>query len=291
MNSDLIIGIVVLVIGWAVLAVWLILFAKSGKHKELFETLSEKEYPLHELYGTGFALMEALHYGYKSSRDRKLRNEISVLFGEKYTEYYLRVTYAQAATYAMLMFIVTFILYGLSQEIVMLPIGLLLTVVLAYYALTSANKKIKKRSDALLLEFSEVTSQLALLTNAGMILHEAWQEIAYSAEGELYSEMRLSIDDMNSGISEVEAIRRFGMRCMIPEAKKFATTLIQGMEKGNKELSAMITTQSDEMWTTKQQLARQAGEKANSKLLLPMFIMFAGILIMIVVPIFTNLGV
>lgn len=288
---NVIANIILMVIGWASVAFWMLLFVKSKKHDELFENLPEKEYPLHELYGTGQAFMDFIHYKYKSSRDRKLRSEISVIFGEKYTEYYLRVNYAQAATYGLLLFVLTFILYGLSQEPAMFLVGILLTFTVVYSSLSSVGKKIKKKSEALLSEFSEVTSQLALLTNAGMILHEAWEEVAFSDDGELYREMRLSIDDMNSGVPEVEAIRRFGMRCMIPEAKKFATTLVQGLEKGNKELSAMITTQSDEMWTSRQQLARQAGEKANSKLLMPMFIMFAGILIMIIIPIFTNLGV
>jgi tight adherence protein C len=77
---------------------------------------------------------------------------------------------------------------------------------------------------------------------------------------------------------------------MMPEVKKFSSTLIQGLQKGNKELSIMLQQQSAEIWSLRKQNVRREGEKAASKLLAPMLIMFIGILIMVVVPIFTNLG-
>ena len=160
-----------------------------------------------------------------------------------------------------------------------------------YYFMTLAEKKIKKRSEELLSAFSEIVSKLALLTNAGMIMREAWSEVAYNGEGTIYAEMRKACEDMNNGVSDMEAVRRFGVRCIIPEIKKFASTIMQGMEKGNKELAIMLQVQSDEIWGMKQQNIKREGAKANSKLMIPMFIMFIGILIMIVVPIFTNLGV
>lgn len=63
------------------------------------------------------------------------------------------------------------------------------------------------------------------------------------------------------------------------------------MTKGNSELTAMLQEQSKEVWQLKKQLVRREGEKAASKLLIPICVMFVGILIMIIVPIFTNLGV
>ena len=96
---------------------------------------------------------------------------------------------------------------------------------------------------------------------------------------------------MNNGVSEIDAIYNFGTRCIIPEIKKFTSTIIQGMTKGNSELTSMLQEQSKEVWQLKKQLVRREGEKAASKLLIPICIMFVGILIMILIPIFTNLGV
>ena len=78
---------------------------------------------------------------------------------------------------------------------------------------------------------------------------------------------------------------------MMPEIKKFSATLIQGIQKGNSELSSMLQNQSAEIWNLRKQNVRRQGEKAASKLMIPIFMMFVGVIIMVVVPIFSNLGV
>ena len=152
-------------------------------------------------------------------------------------------------------------------------------------------EKISKREDEMLRDFSEVISKLALLTNAGMILREAWEKVAFNGDTTIYKEMQRSVEDMHNGVSEVEAFHSFGTRCVLAEVKKAVSTMIQGMEKGNKELVKMLSEQSQESWNLKKNIAMRDGEKASSKLLIPMMIMFAGILIMVLIPIFANIGV
>lgn len=283
--------VVIMSTGVVFFILWLILFFKSAKHVKLFSGLNEKEYPLCQIYCTGYELMEVLGYKYKRKIDRSLRSDLSVLYEEKYVEYYLRLAYAQSTSLAILVFLFSFVLYGLSQEILILLIGFMLSGLCIYYYITLSRTKINKRSVELLDDFSEAASKLALLTNAGMVIREAWNEVAYAKEGMLYKEMQIACEEMENGISESESIRRFGVRCIIPEIKKLSSTIIQGMEKGNRELAIMLESQSNEIWEMKQQRIKRAGAKANTKLMIPMFVMFAGILIMIVVPIFTNLGV
>lgn len=283
--------IVILGIGCVCLLIWLVIFCASRKYDELFENLEEKEYRLKELYSTGYWVMERLKYDYKSQRDRKLRQNLEILYEKKYVEYYLRLTYARAVTYGMLLFLSAFVLYGLSREIGILVIMFMFSGLSVYYVMTLAPKQIEKRSEELIGDFAEVVSKLALLTNAGMILREAWMITADAGEGTFYKEMKVTVSEMENGISEVEAIRRFGLRCVMPEIKKFSTTLIQGIQKGNSDLAAMLQNQSSEVWNLRRQQVRRKGEKAASKLLVPIFIIFGGILIMIMIPIFTNLGV
>lgn len=282
---------IILISGAVSLLVWIFFYIKGLKYNSMFDVLVEKDYPFKEIYGMGYAVLEMIRYGYKSKGDRKMRQQLDVLYGDKYSEYYLRVIHSQQITIAMTVFVLSFAFYGLSSEIMGLVVGFLFTGLSYYYFGTVTKKKIMKRSDELLNDFSEVVSKLALLTNAGMILKEAWQEVAYAGEGTIYTEMKKSIEEMNNGVSEVDAIYNFGTRCIIPEVKKFTSTIIQGLTKGNKELTAMLQEQSKETWRLKKQLVRRAGEKAASKLLIPICVMFVGILIMILVPIFTNLGV
>lgn len=282
--------LIVLGIGCVLLVMWLYLFMVGKKYDQIFEGLDENKYAFKDLYSSGYALLAVLKYDFKSQRDRKLRQEIEILYGKKYTEYYLRVIYARSITYGMLLVILGFILYGFSGEMTILVIMILYGGLAVYYFMTLTSKQITKRSEQLLCDFSVAISQLALLTNAGMILREAWEVVAKAGNTDFYKEMQTSVDEMKNGVSEVEAIRRFGIRCMIPEIKKFSSTIIQGLQKGNKELSSMLQQQSAETWSLRKQIVRRQGEKAASKLLIPIFVMFFGIIIMVIVPIFANIG-
>lgn len=285
-----IIDYLIIALGALSLFLWMIFYIKGKKHNSMFDVLEEKEYPFKEIYGLGYAVLETFKYNYKSKGDRKLRQQLDVLYGSKYSEYYLRVIHSQQITLALTVFVIAFALYGLSSEILALVVGLVFAGLAYYYFGTVTAKKILKRSDELLHDFSEVVSKLALLTNAGMILREAWQEVAFGGEGIIYTEMQTAVNEMNNGVADVDAIYNFGTRCIIPEIKKFTSTIIQGMTKGNSELTAMMQEQSKEVWQLKKQLVRREGEKAASKLLIPICIMFVGILVMILIPIFTNLG-
>lgn len=282
---------VIIALGAVSLLIWLFFYFKGKKSNSMFDVLEEKEYPLKEIYGVGYAVLETVKYGYKSKSDRKLRQQLDVLYGSKYCEYYLRAIRSQQITLSMTLFVISFSLYGLTSELLAMFVGLVFSGLAYYYYGTAAEKKILKRSEEMLSDFSEVVSKLALLTNAGLILREAWQEVAFGGEGVIYTEMKKAVDEMNNGVADVDAIYNFGTRCVIPEIKKFTSTVVQGMTKGNSELTAMLQEQSKEVWQMKKQLVRRAGEKAASKLLIPICIMFFGIIIMIVVPIFANLGV
>ncbi len=284
-------SLVIMGIGTLVTIFFLIMLITSGKYDMYLETLDSKEYPFFQLYGVGFRINDLIRMDFSRKSERKRRQHLALLKGDQLAEYYLRVNAAERTTFASLCIVASFILYGISQEIMILVILIGFGALAYYYVSTIPEETVKKRTGAILDEFADVVSKLALLVNAGMILREAWEMIAYSGEGELYDEMRLVCENINNGMSEIDAYTEFGTRCTAPEIKKFTSTIIQGVVKGNKELVEMIKMQSREMWNSKQHRVRQQGEKAASKLLIPTCIMFVGVLIMIIVPIFANLGV
>jgi len=282
--------IILFSIGGVLLAMWLILYLKGMKNASLFDALEEKEYPLKEIYFVGYEALNTIKYAYHSKKDRKLRKEISILYGEKYAEYYLRVVHAQQITFALTLLVFAFAMYGLADDIMAFVVVVCFAFVAYYYFGTVTSEKILKRSEEMMSDFSEVISKLALLTNAGMIFREAWEEVAYTGERALYLEMQVAVDEMNNGYAEVDALFRFGTRCVVPEIKKFTSTVVQGIIKGNSELSMMLQEQSREVWNLRRQNIRRQGEKAANKLMIPIMIMFVGILIMVLIPIFSNLG-
>lgn len=277
-------------VGGLILLAWMILFVIGLRYNQMFDVLEEKEYPLKEIYGIGYAVIEMIHYQFKSKKDRKLRQELEILYEKKYVEYYLRVAYSQKITLALTLAAIAMPMYGLANDIMAAVVALIFAVAAYIYFGTLADVKIKKRTEEMEGDFCEAVSQLALLTNAGMILKDAWSEIANAGDGVFYQEMRNTLAEMNNGVAEIDAVRNFGIRCMTSDAKKFASTIAQGIVKGNSELSGMLQEQSKEVWNMRKQYVRREGEKASGKLLLPMCMMFIGILIMVLIPIFANLG-
>ncbi len=215
-----------------------------------------------------------------------------MIYQEKYAEFYLRAVYCKQISMSLLVLAFAAPMYCIAQGSMIAFTAVIAGagVTFYYYGETTVSK-ISKRSEDMLIEFPNVASKLALLINSGMILREAWERVAKSGKGILYQEMRRSIILMRNGWSETDALFSFGQRCMVPEIKKFTSTLIQGAKKGNRELAMIMTRQSKEVWELKRQFVRRQGEMANNKLMIPIFLTFIGILIMVIVPIFSNLGV
>ena len=282
--------IIVFAIGLLILAAWMFFYFKGKKNEKLFAGLDQNDFPMGDIYFVGYAITEMLKLDYRTPKARKLRKKLSVLYEAKYTDYYIRVVYSMQFTMALTVAAFAAPMYFLTNSVIMFLFILAATGVVYYYYGISMEDKLKEREEEMLSDFSEVVSKLALLVNSGMILSEAWERTANSGTSTIYAEMRKSVEGIRNGASTADALLLFGQRCMVPEIKKFASTLIQGIAQGNSELSASLTQQSKEVWEMKRQLVRRKGELANNKLLIPMCISFIGILIMIMVPIFSNLG-
>lgn len=284
------IDIIFFAIGLLLLALWMGLYLSGKKHEQMFEQLDPKDYPMGDTYFVGYALTLKLKLEYKNKECRKLRKQLSVLYEPKYTDYYLRVVYSMRFTIALTVACFAAPLYFLSDSILLFVLLLAGAGGAYYYYGAAMEQLIEKRADEVLSDFSEVVSKLALLVNSGMIISDAWVRVAGSGDRILYQEMNRSVEEMNNGKPFVDALYTFAQRSLLPEVKKFASTLIQGVAQGNTDLAPMLTQQSKEIWDLKKHAVRRKGELANNKLLLPMCLTFIGILIMIMVPIFANLG-
>jgi tight adherence protein C len=150
-------------------------------------------------------------------------------------------------------------------------------------------RQIKAKSETIEGQLPEIVSRLALLLNAGMILKEAWALVADSDEGEIFREMQLVKANMMNGVSDYEAIFAFGQRCENAEVRKFSSRVLQSIEKGGAHLSVELSQQALEMFELKRQIVRRKTDEASQKLLIPLMIMFIGILALVLIPIMTNL--
>lgn len=285
-----VIDIVVFALGLLFLGLWLYLYFKGRQYQDLFAELDKSDFPMGDTYFVGYMATLILKLEYKDRQAKKLRKELSVLYEPKYADYYLRVIYSMQYTMALTVACFAAPLYFATGSLPLYGIALAGAGLAYYYYGVVMEDKIKKRNQEMLSDFSEVVSKLALLVSSGMILNEAWSRVSESGDHSIYQEMRKSVVEMRNGMPMGDALYLFGQRCMLPEIRKFSSTLVQGLNQGNAELAPMLTQQSKEVWELKKQLVRRAGEAASNLLLLPMSLTFIGILIMIIIPIFSNLG-
>ena len=155
-------------------------------------------------------------------------------------------------------------------------------------------KEVKERERQMYLGYHEVVSKLSIYLGAGMTIRTAWEKIcadyekrdANAVKNPVYEEMKITCQEMKSGISEISAYERFGKRCGIQIYGKFSTLLIQNLRKGSTKLGALFKEESQMAFEERKNAARKAGEEAGTKLLLPMMMMLCVVMLMILLPAF-----
>lgn len=283
------ISIVIMCAATALAVFYLIMFQTGNrKYGAMMEALDD---PFKMFYGAGSAILDVFHYRYSGKYAQKMMRRCRILYGQKYAEYYFRVNMAQKVSMGLLVFLAGLILTVLYGNLIILALAVGASLGIVYYYETTVMDEIHRREDSISCDFPEVLSKLALLVNAGMIMSEAWEKVAGTGEGVIYQEMQAAVLEMRNGTSETEAILHFSARCDVDMVSKFASTLVQNLTKGNSELVMFLRQFSNESWMEKKQNARRKGEEASSKLMLPIAVMFLGLMIMICVPIFTGIQI
>lgn len=283
------ISMVMLIIGTSLSIVYIIMLILGNKEFSAYiDGLTDNEHFFKPLYPVGFFILQKINYKYNSKLDRKRLKECEVIFGERYGEYYFRLNYAQKVSLCLFAVPFIFLLYPVADSPFVLVLGIICIICAYWYFDMQITDIMSKRMNEIERELPNVLSKLTLLVNAGMILSEAWVKISSTGKSTIYQEMNNAIMEIQNGTDEVTAYLHFADKCGSVEVKKFVSTLVQNITKGNKELVGYLKKQTDISWETKKHNIRRQGEKASSKLMIPIGIMFVGILILIVVPIFSN---
>ena len=157
------------------------------------------------------------------------------------------------------------------------------------------HRQVVDREEQMRMDYPEIVSSLALLLGAGMTVPNAWNKIArdYKRRREeggsrryAYEEMLLTIYEMESGVVQAKAYERFGRRCRIPGYMKLSAMLSQNIRKGAANLPLLLKEEAADAFAERKHTARKLGEKAGTKLLVPMMMLLGITMIIIMVPAF-----
>lgn len=283
---------ILIILYFLLASVWSFLLIKgSKKYNMMIEPLNFNTDPLKAFYPIGFEILDMIHYQYNTHQDKKRITQSNIVYGERYGEYYYRVNVAEKVTYVATCVMVSPILGPMIGNNLFSLFGLVAAGFLYVYADSKITDVIKAREDDFSRDFADMVSKLVLLINAGMITREAWEEVSHTGVGTVYEEMRNAVNEMNNGVSEIDAYLNFGNRCGIQSIKKFTSMLCQNLSKGNKELVDFLKAETAISWEEKKHYVKRKGEEASNLMMLPLGMILVGVFIMILVPVLGNLGI
>ena len=278
-------NIVLLILGTVLSVLFIIFLMKGSKYDQWLEALDGDDFPLKTIYVVGLMWQETKIGKLRGKIETNLKNNTTLYYSENYSTFYAQINWAQVLSFVHLILAITFLLAGGalgSTSLFYLAVGIFFAVFTGYYFLTFYTNKLQTRSTECDAEFPNSISKLALIVNSGVILNDAWKMVANGKEGVYYDLMKDSCIQMDNGVSSVEAIRLFGEKSGSDNVKKFTTALIQSIEKGGADLPQFLVNQSSELWATRRQVLLQKGEKAAGALLIPILLMFGGVMLIVI---------
>jgi len=155
-------------------------------------------------------------------------------------------------------------------------------------------RELKKREQEMNTRYPELISKLTLLLCAGYTLRKAWEQVVedYEKRGVkiyVYEQMLHISRRIEKGLPEGIAYEEFGNLCKKDQYRKLGILLSQNLKRGNHNIVERMKEEGRQAYKTRRELAKEAGEKAQTKLLLPMMLLLMLVLLVIVIPVFVSM--
>ena len=158
-------------------------------------------------------------------------------------------------------------------------------------------KQVKERDAQMTEDYPEVISKLSLYIGAGMTVRLAWKKLAQeylqksggAEKRYVYEEMVLALREMESGVSELQAYRHFAKRCRLQKYVKLVSLLEQNVKLGAKGFLESLRKETEDALEERRSRAKTLGEEAGTRLLVPMILMLAIVMVVIIVPAFVSI--
>lgn len=273
------------IIGSLLLLLYAGMLLCGGKYDYMIEPLGGDDFPFRFTYCVGLRWIDIGGGKLKGTVGDKLRHDAGLIYTPQYAEFYARIILAQMLSFGHLSVALFWVLAGFfdaGMSGFLVLIGAVFGVYTMYYYYNHTGEKVRERTELCESEFPNAISKLALIVNSGVILRNAWEMTAAGKTGEFYTLMQESCDEMKNGMPEIDAIYNFGVAINSPDIKKFTSALIQSIERGGADLPIFLANQSAELWEHRRQTMLQKGKKAAGALLMPIALMFCGVMLIVI---------
>jgi tight adherence protein C len=277
-------------VGTVITGFWIFLYIRYRRqYDEYLKAIDPKQFFMAELFFIGLGAIALFKIDLNTARYEAKKKKIEEVKGRRYAEFFNITILSGQITYILTIVPFSLFVACLANSMLFGGLGVMGSIVVAAYLDVEISNAVEKRRDNLLSDFPKVLSQLALLTNAGLPLKDALYQVALSGTGEIYEELKSTVSDMENGSSATEAMLSFADRCNLKEIRKFASMLLQNLQKGSRELAHYLHDMARDAWVEKKNMAKRKGEMAGQKLMMPIGIMFLGVVLMIIIPILSGI--
>lgn len=264
---------------------------KNKKRYAEFIEMYKEEITLPTFSPFAFGLIDRLDmYKRMPKTINTIHQRMIILKGSKLSTDFTKIYLAKIITIIYLMLLFTFLLTELSdsgnQNLIY---GGLLIVIIAVFLIKDLDKKVKQRRDSIILELPEFVNKIILLVNAGDTVQGAIKKSVLQnrkniQDSPLYFELNEAVMKLDANVSFQEVMKDLNYRCSIQEVSVFTTTIMMNYRKGGAQLADSLKDLSVTLWDKRKTVTRIKGEEASSKLIFPIILIFAAVLLIVAYP-------
>ena len=160
-----------------------------------------------------------------------------------------------------------------------------------------AKEEKKKRESMLMLDYSDLVSKLMVYTGAGLTIKNSFMVISENydrliarqlkSDRPLYRELRTLCYQFHRNMPESDVYMDLGKRINLKSYTKLVSLIEQNRKTGTKNLRSMLELEMNDAFEQRKTTAKRLGEEAGTKLLLPLFLLLAIVMVIIIVPALT----
>ena len=189
----------------------------------------------------------------------------------------------------------------INLSFMLMPLfGILAAILLEARDKEVEKEKIKKRIRYLEIDYTQIITKILLYVSSGMTIRNSMIRLAdvyqksdidksKSDERLAYKELIVVKNKLLSGYSEVKAYEEMAKNINQRTYTRFLNIIIQSIKNGNKELKNILNMEVQDALYERKQHAKKLGEEAATKLVLPLMMMLAIIMVIIMVPAFMGM--
>lgn len=180
---------------------------------------------------------------------------------------------------------------------ILLAIVILLALSVYFLKDRDLHREWEKKKLYMKVSYPMVLSKFVLYMGAGLPVRGCFQRIAKegqksekgTVDSGIYGEMFYAGQELSAGVSESLVYERFAERTGLEEYARFSTMLTQNVKKGSTVLLERLREECKKAQIENIHIRKKLGEEAQTKLLLPMVMMLAIVMLLVMVPAFYSI--